>query len=50
MATAKQTKANKDFPRFGIKKGDIHWTWDIYGQPTQRSMTHPRPSQLMTGH
>lgn len=50
MANAKQVKAGKDYPQFGIKKGDLHWTWAAYGESTQRSLTAPRPSQLIGGH
>lgn len=41
--------AAKDYPRFGIKKGDKHYKWKIkqtYGGIEYRSLTYPRRSQL----
>lgn len=50
MARARQVKARKDYPQFGIKKGDVHWTWDLMLGPrsskTFRQLEKPRRSQL----
>jgi len=46
MAKVKQVKAGKDYPQFGIKKGEMHYTWELFRQPVQRSKTPPRRSQL----
>lgn len=40
--------ANKDYPEFGVKKGDVHYIWQVRGQKSHRSMTPPRPSQVTT--
>ncbi len=49
MARAKLVKAMKDYPNFGIKKGDEHYVWSMKrqrGGVTLRSLKPPRPSQL----
>lgn len=38
--------AMKDYPQFGIKKGDTHYIWQLYKRPLQRSKTYPKPWQL----
>lgn len=42
-------KAGKDYPQFGIKKGQEHYSWGTFGVPTRRALEHPRPSQLEAG-
>lgn len=45
----KINRAGKDYPQFGIKKGDAHYVWSIKmqrGGLVRRSKTYPRPSQL----
>lgn len=42
-------RAGKDYPQFGIKKGDEHYVWSMKmqrGGVVRRSKTYPRPSQL----
>ena len=39
-------KARKDYPDFGIKKGDSYWYWEFAFGPTYKSKTRPKPSQL----
>ena len=42
-------RAGKDYPQFGIKKGEPHYVWSIKmqrGGIVRRSKTYPRPSQL----
>lgn len=39
-------KAAKDYPEFGIKKGDVHFSWSLFRQKTRRSLTEPTRSQL----
>jgi hypothetical protein len=46
MPRVKQVKARQDYPQFGVKKGDIHYTWAFFRQGIQRSLTRPKPSQL----
>lgn len=49
MAKAQQVKAAKDYPQFGIKKGDMHYTWEIFNGRTSRryrQIAPPRRSQL----
>jgi len=45
-----KVKGRKDYPEFGIKKGDEHYTWSVMTGPrssrTYRSLTPPKPSQL----
>jgi len=42
--------ARKDYPEFGIKKGDTYYKWSLMTGPrssrTYKSLTKPRPSQL----
>lgn len=46
MAAVKKT-ARKDYPDFGIKKGDVYWRWQSYFRgPTVRSLTQPTRSQV----
>lgn len=47
MARAFTAKANKDYPKEGIKKGEKYWYWAFYRGPTIRSPKPPRPSQLV---
>ena len=45
----KINKAGKDYPEFGIKKGETHYVWSIKlqrGGIVRRSKTYPRQSQL----
>ena len=42
-------RAGKDYPEFGIKKGETHYVWSIkqqVGGVVRRSKTYPRQSQL----
>jgi len=39
------SKAGKDYPRFGIKKGDLHYSWAFFRQGTIRSLTRPTRAQ-----
>ena len=42
-------RAGKDYPEFGIKKGESHYVWSIKmqrGGIVRRSKTYPRQSQL----
>lgn len=42
-------KAGKDYPEFGIKKGESHYVWSMkkqHGGVVRRSKTYPRQSQL----
>lgn len=38
--------AQKDYPKFGIKRGDLHYVWNAFRQGTHRSLTPPTRSQL----
>lgn len=50
MARAKLVKAAKDYPQFGIVKGQQHYYWKLMTGPrssrTFRQVDPPRPSQL----
>lgn len=52
MPKVKQVTARKDYPQFGIKKGDLHYTWSLKTGPrssvTYRQIAKPRRSQLTT--
>ena len=53
MARVKQVKARKDYPQYGIQKGETCYVWSIRAHPaargqTFRSKTYPKPSQLTT--
>lgn len=52
MPRVKQVKAAKDYPKFGIKKGDVHYHWKIKTGPVSgieyRQLTPPTPQQLTT--
>lgn len=51
MTTVKYVRANKDYPDFGIKKGERYYVWvPGFRQRTMRSKTPPRQSQLYTGY
>lgn len=39
-------KASRDYPDYGIKKGDMYYAWSFFRQPRQISKTAPKPSQL----
>ena len=39
-------KARKDYPRFGIKKGDTYHRWAFFRQPERMGLTYPTRSQL----
>jgi len=39
-------KSRKDYPDFGIKKGDTYYKWSFNFGPTMKSLTPPRRSQL----
>ena len=39
-------KARKDYPEFGIKKGDSYYWWKFRYGGIYKSKTQPRPSQL----
>lgn len=53
MPKVTKHKANKDHPRWGIKKGDQYYSWKRKTGPASgieyKSLTYPRPSQLNTG-
>ena len=40
-------RAGKDYPKDGIKKGDVYYQWAFFRGPTQRSKTRPRASQTI---
>lgn len=42
----KVKKAQKDYPRFGIKKGDTYYWWKFNFRPEIKSKTYPTRSQL----
>jgi hypothetical protein len=46
MPRVKAQRANKDYPDYGIKKGDTYYSWAFFRGRKQMSKTHPRPSQL----
>ena len=46
MPRVKVQRANKDYPRAGIKKGDTYYKWKFRYGPIMRSLKRPRPSQL----
>lgn len=46
MPKVTASRANKDYPVEGIKKGDTYYSWAFFRGPTIRSKTYPRPSQL----
>jgi hypothetical protein len=49
MAKAQFVKAGKDYPQYGIAKGQMHYTWSIFtgaSSRTYRQLTPPRRSQL----
>lgn len=52
MAKARLVKARKDYPQFGIEKGDEHWVWELKTGPrssrTYRQKDKPLPEQLTT--
>lgn len=39
-------KARKDYPEYGIKKGETYYWWKFNFGPTMKSKTYPKPSQL----
>jgi len=39
-------KARKDYPSFGIQKGDSYYMWSFNFGPTYKSKTYPKRSQL----
>ncbi|UPT53364.1 hypothetical protein [Synechococcus phage Ssp-JY38] len=52
MPKVYHVKARKDYPNFGIKKGDQHYTWTLKTGPRTsrefRQIAPPRRSQLTT--
>ena len=46
MAKVTQSVASKDYPDSGIVKGQAYFSWQLFKQPKQRSLTRPRQSQL----
>ena len=48
MARVRTSVAAKDYPAYGIKKGDTYWHWTPYRQKRRMSATPPRPSQTET--
>lgn len=50
MPRVKQVTARKDYPTFGIKKGDKHFHWKLMTGPRSsrefRQLAPPKPSQL----
>ncbi len=45
MPRVHTAKANKDYPKHGIKKGQQYWHWAFFRGPKQMSATPPRRSQ-----
>lgn len=45
MPKIQTSKAAKDYPNEGIKKGDTYYSWSFYRGPTIRSKTYPKRSQ-----
>ena len=39
-------KAGKDYPEFGIRKGQTYYAWSFYRQKERKSLVRPKPSQL----
>ena len=39
-------KSRKDYPKFGIKKGDSYYYWKFSFGPLVKSKTYPKPRQL----
>jgi len=39
-------KAGKDYPQYGIQKGDTYFRWAFFRQPDQLSKTYPTREQL----
>ena len=39
-------KARKDYPDFGIQKGDSYWWWEFAFGSSYKSKAQPKPSQL----
>lgn len=52
MPRVHHVKAAKDYPQYGIKKGDMHYTWSMLFGPrsskTFRQLAAPKRSQLTT--
>lgn len=52
MPKVHKVKARKDYPHFGIKKGDVHYNWFLKTGPRMsrefRQIQPPRRSQLTT--
>ena len=46
MPAVKIRVAGKDYPHFGIKKGQRHYCWAFFKEPVQRSLTYPTKQQL----
>jgi len=46
MPKVHKKKANKDYPEYGIKKGDTYYMWTLYKQRPRKSLTYPKASQL----
>jgi hypothetical protein len=49
MPKVHYVKARKDYPEAGVKKGDMHYVWDIKlqrGGIRRRSLTKPTPAQM----
>jgi hypothetical protein len=46
MPRVQKRTARKDYPKFGIKKGDEYFTWAFYRGPEIKSKTYPKASQL----
>lgn len=46
MPQVRKLEARKDYPQFGIEKGQEHYVWSFYGSGSIRSLTPPKQSQL----
>lgn len=46
MARVKKQIAAKDYPEFGIKKGDTYYRWALYRQKAKMSKEYPPRSEL----
>lgn len=51
MTKVKHVKARKDYPEFGIAKGEMYYVWvPGFRAQTRRSKTKPKQSQLYLGY
>ena len=43
------SRARKDYPAHGVRKGQEYWWWEFRDKGMMRSTAPPRPSQLVEG-